>query len=203
MRRIGGSDIGKLLGLSRYGNARDVFDRIVLGLEEPAGPLAKRGTMFEPVLRAHAQNHLGVLLEETESDYHRHPHHEFAHAQIDDLAHWFGVPVVVDYKTVNRWTKKKWGRPGTDNVPEALRAQIAWEMSCVDRDRALLVPAFGEDVKTEEVFVINEICTYEIERCPEYESYLLGVAKEFWEKHVLTGAPPDIKPIGKNKVPIQ
>lgn len=204
MRRIGGSDIGKLLGHSKYGNARDVYDRVVLGLEEPAGPLAARGTMFEPVCRAHAQTHLGVTLEPIESDYFLHPHHEFAHAQIDDLAQWFGIPVVCDYKTVNRWTRKYgWGKPGTDEVPEHYRAQVAWEMACADRDRAIVVAAFGEDVKDERVFVIEDICTYELERCPDFESYLLGVANEFWEAHVIPGVPPNVKPIGKNKVPIK
>jgi predicted phage-related endonuclease len=204
VRRIGGSDIAKILGISKYGNCRDVYDRIVLSLEEPPGPLAKRGTMFEPVLRAHAQNHLGVSVEDVASDYHRHPDHEFAHAQIDDLAHWFGTPVVVDYKTVNRFARKYgWGKAGTDEVPEHYRAQVAWGMACTNRDRALVVAAFGEDVKTDEVFIIEDMCSYEIERCPEYESYLLGVANEFWVRHVVPRTPPEMKPIGKKKVPIQ
>jgi predicted phage-related endonuclease len=208
MRRIGGSDIAKLCGLSKYGNARDVFDRIVLGLESPVGPLANRGKVFEPVCRAHAQNHLGVVLDPhcgvDGEDYYQHPHHEFAHAQIDDLAHWFGAPVVVDYKTVNRWSRKYgWGKPGSGDVPEHYRAQVAWGMACTDRDRAIVVAAFGEDLKTPELFAIEEMATYEIERCPEFESYLLGVANEFWERHVIPGVPPDVKPIGKNKVPIK
>jgi predicted phage-related endonuclease len=205
-RRIGGSDIAKLLGLSKYGNARDVYDRVVLGLEEPAGPLADRGKRFEPVCRAHAQNHLGVSLDEhtgwgDNRDYYDHAHHEFARAQIDDLAHWFGIPVVCDYKTVNKFSRRYgWGKPGTDIVPEAYRAQVAWGMACADRDRAIVVAAFGEDVKDERVFIIEDICTYEIERCPEFESYLLGVANEFWLEHVIPERAPEIKPIGKNKV---
>lgn len=209
-RRIGGSDIAKLLGLSKYGNARDVYDRVVLGLEEPAGPLANRGKVFEPVLRAHAQNHLGVVLDPhcgvggDESDYYQHPHHEFAHAQIDDLARWFGIPVVCDYKTVNRWARRYgWGKPGTAEVPEHYRAQVAWGMACADRDRAIVVAAFGEDIPAPALFTIEDVCTYEIERCPEFESYLLGVANEFWERHVVPCVPPDLKPIGKKKVAIK
>src|SRR5690349_12032790 len=101
-RRIGGSDIPKLLGISPYGGPLEVYERIVLGVEAPWNPRMERGTMFEPVLRALGQRMLGLELEDVESDYFPHPSLEYAHAQVDDLARRDGLPVCVDYKTVNR-----------------------------------------------------------------------------------------------------
>lgn len=198
MRRIGGSDIAKLLGVSRYGNAADVYLRIVEGLEDEWNYRMERGTMFEPVLRAHGQNFLGLELDDVESDYHDHPELEFARAQIDDLARWNGLPVAVDYKTQSRWAKG-WGAEGSDDVPEMLRAQLAWELLCSDRPLGLLVVGFGEDAPEPVTFSMSHVVTYQVERCPQFESYCVAVAREFWERHVLLRTPPPMKPLGKKK----
>lgn len=198
MRRLGGSDIPKLLGISNYGGPYEVYLRVAEGFVEDAGAPAERGTMFEPVLRAHGQNFLGVELEDAASDYHPHPSLEFAHAQIDDLAHWRGMPVVVDYKTQNRFVRG-WGAPETDEVPEHIRAQLAWEMLCADRELGLLVVGFGEDEPEPVVFNLTNVVTYQVERCPFFESFLVATAKEFWERHILPRSPPPKTILGKKK----
>lgn len=188
-RRLGGSDIAKLLGLSPYGGPLDVYERVVLGKEEPWNPRMERGAMFEPVLRAHAQRHLGVEVEDAASDYHEHPTLEFARAQVDDVARWNGVPVVVDYKTSNRFAKG-WGREGTDEVPEHLRCQFAWEMLATDRELALVIVGFGEDRPGPEVFCMSNVVVYQVQRDPLFESLCVAVAREFWQRHVLAQTPP-------------
>jgi len=198
MRRIGGSDIPKLLGVSKYGNAMDVYQRIVLELEEEWNPRMERGAAMEPVLRAHAQRVLGVELEETESDVHSHPGVDFAWAQVDDLARWQGIPVAVDYKSQTVW-RKGWGAPETDEVPEDIRAQVAWELACTDREVGLLVVGFGEDVDGPEIFNLHTVQPYVVQREPVFESYCLQVAREFWTRHVLPRVPPEVQPIGKKK----
>jgi predicted phage-related endonuclease len=188
-RRIGGSDIAKLLGLSPYGGPLEVYERIVLGKEAEWNAAMQRGAAVEPVLRALAQNMLGVEVEETESDYHKHPTLEYAHAQIDDLARWSGLPVVVDYKSCNRFAKG-WGAAHTDQVPEHQRAQFAWEMMCADRELCIPVVGFGEDVPPPEIFSISHVLPYQVERCPLFESHMKAVASEFWERHILPEVPP-------------
>jgi predicted phage-related endonuclease len=197
MRRLGGSDIAKLLGISPYGGPLEVYERIVLGVEAEWNPRMERGTMFEPVLRALGQRILGIEVEDAESDYWDHPEWEFARAQIDDVARWNGLRVAVDYKTVSRFAKG-WGPDGTDVVPAHIHAQMAWELSCCDRELGLLVAGFGDDVPAPEVFNMSHVLTYQVQRDPLFESHLRAVAKEFWETHVLPCVPPN-KTTGKRK----
>lgn len=197
-RRIGGSDIAKLLGLSPYGNAADVYLRIVEGVDSEWNPAMERGAAIEPVLRAHGQRVLGLELEEAASDYHEHPTLAFARAQVDDVARWKGLPVAVDYKTQSRWAKG-WGPDGSDVVPEHLRAQMAWELLCTDRELGLLVVGFGDDAPAPEFFMLSHVLTYQVPRDGLFESCCLAVARDFWESHVLPRVPPSIKPIGGKK----
>ena len=199
-RRIGGSDIAKLLGISKYGNAADVYLRVVEGQEDEWNPRMERGAAVEPELRAYGQRVLELELEDIATDYHAHPTAEFAGAQVDDLATLHGLPVAVDYKSQSRWVKG-WGAEGSDEVPEIYRAQMAWEMACADRDLGLLVVGFGEDAPPPELFIISNVVTYQIERDGLFEAHMLSVAKTFWEEHVLRRVPPDIKPLGKKKKP--
>lgn len=199
MRRIGGSDIPKLLGISKYGNAMDVYLRIVEEMEDEWSPVMERGAAVEPELRAFAQNWLGVELEPSASDYHDHPTLGFARAQIDDIARLQGMPVCVDYKSQSRWAKG-WGAMNTDQVPETIRAQLAWEMACADRDLGLLVVGFGDDAPPPVIFNVSHVVTYQVERCPLFESYCIETAREFWERNILPRNPPPMKALGKKKV---
>lgn len=197
-RRIGGSDIPKLLGVSPYGGPLEVYERIVLGVRAPWNPRMQRGINEEPKLRKYGADVLRLELEERDSDYHPHPSMDFAHAQVDDLAVWDGHSVVVDYKTVNRWVKG-WGAPMTDAVPAHIRAQLAWEMLCCDRDLGLLVVGFGEDGPTPESFVMANVVTYQVERDPLFEAECVRVAEKFWLEHVLPEVPPAQTQPGKKK----
>lgn len=199
-RRIGGGDIPKLLGLSSYGNAADVFERVVNGMDDPWNPKMERGAAVEPELRAYGQTMLGLELVERETDYHRHPTLEFAHAQIDDIAIYQGARVCVDYKSQSRFAKG-WGPAGSDQVPASIHAQLAWEMLCADLDLGLLFVGFGDDAPPPVIFVVANVIPYEVQRDPQLESLCIQTAREFWERHVLTGVPPDMKPIGKKKQP--
>lgn len=189
LRRIGGSDIAKLLGLSRYGGPLDVYNRIVEGTDGEWSPAMERGAYMEPVLRANGQRLLGLELEEVPSDYVRSAQHEFAHAQIDDLAHYKGVPVVVEYKSQSQYARG-WlhGKDG-DVIPEGYAPQVAWQLMCTERELAVVVVGFGQDTKDGD-FELHNVTHYEVQREPEFEAHCLLVAREFWENHVLRRVPP-------------
>lgn len=197
-RRIGGGDIPKLLGLSPYGDALDVYERIVLGKESEWNPKMERGQAIEPVLRAHAQRVLGLELEDTESDYHARPDVDFAWAQIDDLGHWQGVPACIDYKSVSRFARG-WGPPGSDTVPPHIHAQMAWELYCSGRELGVVIAGFGDDRPPPEIFCLSNVITYEIERDEEFERFAVMIARHFWTSHVLARVPPTIERKRKKK----
>lgn len=198
-RRIGGSDIAKLLGLSKYGGPLEVYQRIVEGKQEEWNRFMERGAAVEPVLRAHGQRLLGLDLEELpESDYIDCAVHPFARAQIDDLARWHGVPVVVEYKSQNAFARGWVRDPGGDLIPETYAAQVAWQLMCTQRELALVVVGFGKDTP-EGGFDLENIQTYEVQRDPQFEAYCAHVAKEFWEGHVLRRVPPNNKPVQKRR----
>jgi predicted phage-related endonuclease len=188
-RRIGGSDIAKLLGLSKYGGPFEVYQRIVEGIEEPWNPLMERGAAMEPVLRAHAQRMLGLELEDLPTDYIDSPEHPFARAQIDDLARLGGMPVVAEYKSKNRFARGFGRNEDGDMVPEDIHAQVTWQMLCTGRELAIVVVGFGEDTE-DGGFDLHNIATFEVQRDAQFEAYCVHVAKDFWERHVLPCVPP-------------
>lgn len=199
-RRIGGSDIAKLAGVSKYGNAADVYARVVLGEEAEWNPRMERGAAVEPELRAFGQRFLGLELEDVESDIHVAKHVDFAHAQVDDIARWNGLPVAVDYKSQSVFAKG-WGPEGSDEVPEQYRIQMAWELMCSDRELGLLVVGFGQDAPPPALFVVANVITYQLQRDGVFESYLLETARTFWTDNVMRRVPPDMKPLGKKAKP--
>lgn len=200
-RRIGGSDIAKLLGLSKYGGPFEVYQRIVEGIEDEWSPQMERGAAMEPVLRAHGQRLLGLELEDIpEGGYFDCAEHAFARAQVDDLARWKGVPVVVEYKSQNQFVKGWLHSSDGDIVPEQYQAQVAWQLMCSNRELAVVVVGFGEDnPDAPGGFDLHNVTHYEVQRDGQFEAYCLAVAKEFWEAHVLRRVPPISKPVKKRR----
>ena len=85
MRKLGGSDIPKLMGISPYGGPFEVFQRVVNGVESEWSPRMERGTVMEPVLRSLGQQHFGLDIEPhcgngDARDYYDHPSWDFARA---------------------------------------------------------------------------------------------------------------------------
>jgi predicted phage-related endonuclease len=199
MRRIGGSDIAKLLGLSRYGGEREVYQRIVEGVDTEWNAVMARGTMMEPVLRAEGQRLLGLELETVESDYVESAEHEFAHAQIDDLARWQGQPVVVEYKSQSQFAPGWLHGTDGDEIPAGYAAQVAWQLMVTGRELALVVVGFGQDVKATGDFELSNVTSYEVQRDEQFEAYCLHVARTFWEQHVLRLVPPVSQPLKKKR----
>lgn len=199
-RRIGGSDVPKLLGLSPYGNAADVYERVVLGVEQPWTPAMDRGIALEPTLRAHARAAWPELvLEDRERDIHDHPTLDFLRAQVDDTGRDAGLPVVIDYKSQSRWAKG-WGAPETDEVPETYLLQLTVQMMCCDRPAAYAVVGFGTDVQGEELFALESVQRYVLERDAELEARIVEACESFWRRHVLPRVPPPMQPTrGKRK----
>lgn len=162
-RRIGGTEIGVLCGVSSFGTTPlDVFNRIVHGVSKFSGNrYSDRGTKYEPEVRRRYVATTGALLLD-------HPgmvlFEECFACSLDDLAlrpacamnvwskrtlcssgcHSIAYPV--DYKTATMKSRDaKWGPDGSSEFPENYAYQLRLYMAATRAPFAELFAAFGVD----------------------------------------------------------
>lgn len=197
-RRIGATDIACLLGIDPYRTAEDVMNRIVHGRDAEITPPMLRGQKTEPRIRARGAELHGLTIyprDLSKPFVVQSEKYRFATASPDDYASLNGQEGLAEYKSVTRWSAKKWGVEDTDSIPEHYLCQCHWQMAVTGRSPVWLVAAFGEDIKGQDKqptgdFDIIWSTRYIVQRDRELENYLLSVGELFWNKHVLTGIPP-------------
>jgi putative phage-type endonuclease len=180
MRRIGGTDISKLVGLNPYGGPIDVYSRIVEGTNLEQNKAMRRGLLLEPVARQMYLDETGAVLKTPAPGFFESTRYPFMSASLDDVATRDGQELVVEYKTANIRMLDKWGDAGSDQVPAEYLVQCAWYMSAVDLPIADLGVLIAGD----------EFRVYRITRDLELESMLLEAAERFWTDHVIPKRPP-------------
>jgi predicted phage-related endonuclease len=197
-RRVGATDAPCLIGVDPYRDAAAVFRRLLFGEEIEQTAVMLRGLNIEPTIRALAAKNYDLELvprDPAAKFIVRSEQHEFATASPDDYAAKDGRAGVAEYKSVSRWSAKKWGLEGTDDIPPHYLTQCHWLMAVTNRSPVWLVAAFGEDLKGEDKkpngeFEIAWTSLYVVERDPELEAWLLGIGRRFWDEHILTGIEP-------------
>jgi len=193
-RRIGGTDAAQLLGLSKHGNARDVYERIVNCVNEPMNPRMARGIAIEPEVRRRcleANPGLSTLWT-PEPWIVRHNSHDFATCSPDDVT---DCGRLLEYKTASVFSAKRWG--ATSGVPSEYLVQVLWNLWVTQLRSAILYVAFGVDGDNGE-FEITECRQYGVTRDEEMESTFADVGAKFWNENILKKVPPDMEPL-KNK----
>lgn len=200
-RRVGATDIAKLLGLSKYGGPRAVYDRIVGGQDIPVTPLMQRGIREEPRILGLFAQETGAQLAETKPGIIQHPTREYATVSPDHFAHVWDADYTVELKSVSVFASHKYGT-ADDAVPDDYGAQVRWAMAVTGKPRAVLYAAFGEDDKCYTTFDIRFCRVYRFERDAEIEAAMFSVAERFWFENVLAGVrpPPDPK-FSRNRKP--
>lgn len=187
-KRLGGSDVAAVLGLSRYGGPLSVWGRVVHGVEREGSEHAIRGKWLEAtVLKWYHQNHAermdtGISLQGLAA-------HE--RASLDALA-YLRVPDtrwrVVEAKTASWRVMSDWGEPGTQDIPEAYLLQVQWYQGCLRQDPRGRERA--DDVADVPALVGGE---FNLWRVP-YDAELFGLIRDgmarFWRDYVVTGREP-------------
>lgn len=183
---IGGSDIGAILGLSRFRSPLEVW-------MEKTGKAAKKldslplrfGSFAEEFVASEYARSTGFDLIHDES-IHIHPEHSFMSAHIDRfvLDGNSAIPSrILECKTANPFTSNEWGEVGSDEVPMSYLCQCIWYMAITNLDRVDLAVLFGN----------SDFRIYEITRDKELERMVIQKATTFWQEHVLKDiAPPAI-----------
>ena len=208
---IGGSDIGAILGLSRYRTALQVWMEKTGKDTKKSDSLPMRfGSFAEEFVASEYSRATGFELIHDESIY-IHPSHSFMSAHIDR----FVLPKsdlssarnrtndtkctnatsindnkvnpnlfsrILECKTANPFATNEWGEAGTDQIPMSYLCQCIWYMAITGIDKTDLAVLFGN----------SDFRVYEITRDLELEELMIQKAMGFWHQYVLKDIPPPI-----------
>ncbi len=188
---IGGSDIGAILGLSKFRTPLEVW-------QEKAGqdtvnldslPLRFGSYAEDFVAQEYARSTGSLVVTHPEPFIHKE--HSFLQGHVDRFILESNTPLLthdgklntltlLECKTANPFAKDQWGEVGSDEVPMNYLVQCAWYMlltGCARSDLAVL-------------FSNADFRIYTIYKDAELENILLEKAVQFWHAHVLTKIPP-------------
>ncbi len=190
-KSLGGSDIGAVLGLSKYRSAVDVWMEKTgkeVGVRDSL-PL-RFGQFAESFVASEYALATGSSLAIHEAAV-IHPQYEYMHGHIDRFVLDGDKPLIgedgritasriLECKTANPFTQSDWGDPGSDQVPLSYLVQCVWYMMLTGIDRTDLAVLFGN----------ADFRIYKITRDVELEQMVLERAVSFWENHVIKDIPP-------------
>ena len=184
---IGGSDIGAILGLSKFRTPLEVWqEKTGQGTANLDSLPLRFGSYAEDFVAQEYARSTGSLVV-THPEPFIHKEHSFLQGHVDRFILESNTPLLthdgklnalalLECKTANPFAKDQWGEVGSDEVPMNYLVQCAWYMlltGCARSDLAVL-------------FSNADFRIYTIYKDAELENILLGKAVQFWHAHVLT-----------------
>ena len=181
---IGGSDIGAILGLSKFRTPLEVWmEKTGKEVRQLDSLPLRFGSFAEEFVASEYARATGFELLHDESIY-IHPTHPMMSAHVDRfvLGNGLSKPTtrLLECKTANPFARGEWGEPGTDQVPMSYLCQCIWYMAITGIEQCDLAVLFGN----------SDFRIYEIERDLELEGLVIEKALQFWNEHVLKDTPP-------------
>lgn len=181
---IGGSDIGAILGLSKFKSPLEVWmEKTGKEVTSKDSLPLRFGIFAESFVADEYSRATGHHLLHDESA-HIHPAHAFMSAHIDRFVVCNSadkLPTkILECKTANAFAKSEWGQVGSDEVPMTYLAQVAWYQAITDICQADLAVLFGN----------SDFRIYQIERDKVLEDLIIQKGVHFWNEHVLKDIPP-------------
>jgi len=182
---IGGSDIGALLGLSKFKSPLEVWMEKTGKETKKIDSLPLRfGSFAEAFVASEYSRATGFELLHDESIY-IHPQHSYMSAHIDRFVvqgSTLSPSRILECKTANPFSSGDWGEIGSDQVPMSYLCQCVWYMAITAIDKTDLAVLFGN----------SDFRIYEIARDPGLEELVIAQASAFWNDHVLKDMPPPV-----------
>ena len=186
---IGGSDIGAILGLSRFRSRLEVWMEKTGKETKKLDSLPLRfGAFAESFVASEYARSTSFELIHDESIY-IHPQHSFMSAHVDRFvleggaASSTSTPTrILECKTANPFTSGEWGEVGSDEVPMSYLCQCIWYMAITNINKVDLAVLFGN----------RDFRIYEITRDLELEAVILQKASLFWSDYVLKDIAPPV-----------
>jgi len=183
---IGGSDIGAILGLSRFKTPLEVWMEKTGKETTKIDSLPLRfGSFAEEFVASEYSRATGFELLHDESIY-LHPQHSYMSAHIDRFVMEVSSSSptrILECKTASPFTASEWGEVGSDEVPMSYLCQCIWYMAITGIDKTDLAVLFGN----------SDFRIYEIARDQALEELVIAKATTFWNECVLKDIPPPVQ----------
>jgi len=188
---LGGSDIGAILGLSKYRTPLQVWqEKVGQELPKQDSMQLRFGNFAEEFIASEYARQTGTQVIEHPEPF-IHPEYSFLSGHVDRFVMeptntLFGsngelnTKTLLECKTANPFAKDEWGEIGTDEVPMSYLVQCAWYLLLTRCERADLAVFFSS----------SDFRVYTIHKDIQLERLLLDAAVQFWQGYVLTKTPP-------------
>ncbi len=189
---LGGSDIGAILGVSKYRSAMDVWLEKTGKRVDTKDSFALR---FGSFAESFIADEYTLLTGEQLVDYPQgliHSKYSFCVGHIDrfvlenkELPLFTGngtldTKKLLECKTANHYSQSDWGEPGTDAIPLPYLCQCLWYLGITNLSEIDVAVLLGG----------SDLRVYTITRDLELESLLFEKAAFFWTEHVQKDIPP-------------
>lgn len=178
---IGGSDIAKILGVSKFGTAYELFleKRGEIGAKPEQLKVLNRGKRLEPAIVAMYADETGATV--------TYPGRQLTGAEpwmagsFDAERH--DEPCIIEAKSVSEFIpRSEWGPAGSDDVPKDYLAQAMWYMGIANVQRCDIAALLGAD----------DFRIYPIAFDSELFGAMVAQARNFWARVQANEAPePD------------
>lgn len=187
--KIGGSDIGAIVGVNPWRTPFDIYAEKSGLVEIQENRAMRLGKALEPVILAEYGGVTGHHVQPVQLAIVVHPRRPWAVASVDALAMRVdtGSELGVEAKSAGASQAHRWGDEGSDEVPEEYLCQCHWY-------RAILEAATDGQIAEWDLAVLiggSDFRIYHIAPNIELEGILFDEAERFWCDHIIgQQAPP-------------
>lgn len=189
---LGGSDIGAILGVSKYRSAMDVWlEKTGKRVDHKDSFALRFGSFAESFIADEYALLTGEHLVEHSQGL-VHPTYSYCVGHIDRfVVEKKGLPLfhsdgglnakkLLECKTANYYSQSDWGEPGTDAIPLPYLCQSLWYLGITNLSEIDVAVLLGG----------SDLRIYTITRDLELESLMFEKAALFWTEHVQKDIPP-------------
>ena len=192
---LGGSDIGAILGFSKYRSAVDVWlEKTGRIMNEVVNLPVRFGSFAEEFVASEYAAQTRNLLVHSQAGV-IHPQYPFMVGHIDRYVFEGTNDVdgtlfnsdgscaashLLECKTASPFNQSDWGELGTDEVPMSYLVQCLWYLAITNLERCDVAVLFGN----------SDFRIYEVYRDTELEDLIIAKAASFWQDYVLADTPP-------------
>jgi putative phage-type endonuclease len=185
---IGGSEIGAILGESRFSTPFDVWLSKTQGWVQAETEDMRRGTFLEDGIARWYADRFGIAPERLqECGTIRHKTRPVALCTPDRIVVTPERDRLVSIK-VPRRKGEAWGDPGTDNVPPEYLLQMQWEHAIYSSPGL-----YADDEMHLAALIDGDLAVYITRADRELQAWMLDFAEEWWARHVVGGEHPSME----------